>query len=175
MLALRKERGLTLEMLARMSGVSRSMLSQIERGETNPTLATVWSLATALKLDISELVAAQSMDTAQKIEFLSAHFTPEIRSPDGGCRLRILSPADQAGSLEWYDVWLDVGAALRSEAHARGMREHLSVIEGSLRLELPDNAMTIAAGETARYAVDVPHAILNTGTQAARALLIVSQ
>ena len=90
----RKSRGLTLEDLAELSGVSKSMLSQIERGQANPTLAVLWSLTRALKLDFADLLegaGARHLDD-EAIEVTSDAHTPQIRSADGLCRLRILSP-----------------------------------------------------------------------------------
>lgn len=171
---LRRTRGLTLEKLAASSGVSRSMLSQIERGQANPTLATVWSLARALDLDVSELIGGAQGKTRHRIEVTAPSFVPEIRTEDGGCLLRILSPADRVGSLEWYDLTVQPGAALRSQPHARGSREHLTVIEGALVVDIGEERVAAAVGTTVRYPVDIPHAIVNEGEGIARALLVVT-
>jgi transcriptional regulator with XRE-family HTH domain len=171
---LRKRRGMTLDALAAASGVSRSMLSQIERGGTNPTLATVWGLARALKIDVSELIGVAPSDSRVKVEITAAGFVPEIRTEDGRCVLRILSPAHRAGSVEWYELRVDGGGALRSEAHAKGAREHLTVLEGKLSVEVGGERYDLSAGATARYPADVPHAIVNAARSAARALLVVT-
>jgi len=170
---IRKKRRLTLDQLAVMSGVSRSMLSQIERGETNPTFATLWNLTRALGLDLSDLVSGHSGRQAPDIVVLPAHFTPEIRTEDGGCLLRILSPASNAGGFEWYELVMRPGGALVSEPHSAGAAEHLTVLEGALEVDSGSEHARIAAGATARYAADVPHAIRNADTEVARALLVV--
>jgi transcriptional regulator with XRE-family HTH domain len=169
----RKRGGMTLDTLAAASGVSRSMLSQIERGQTNPTLATVWALATALKLDISELIGVRQPEKRSRIAVASASFTPEIRTEDGLCVLRILSPADRADSLEWYEIHFAPGGTLTSAPHAAGTREHLTVLDGELAVTAGDEQVAIGPGATARYQVDVPHAIANRGPAPARALLVV--
>jgi transcriptional regulator with XRE-family HTH domain len=156
-----------------MSGVSRSMLSQIERSQTNPTFATLWNLTRALGLDLSELVSGHSGRQAPDIDVLPAHFTPEIRTEDGGCLLRILSPAANAGGFEWYELVMRPGGALVSEAHTPGAAEHLTVFEGTLEIESAGERAQVTAGGTARYAADVPHAIRNADEQVARALLVV--
>jgi XRE family transcriptional regulator, regulator of sulfur utilization len=172
---LRRRQDLTLEALARLSGVSRSILSQIERGDANPTLATVWALARALKVDVSALIGGAPLPIPDQIEIASASFTPEIRTEDGSCTLRILSPADHAETLEWYDLHFEPGGALVSEAHARGMREHLTVLEGTLEVSASDGIARVSTGATARYPADVPHAIRNNGKTRARALLVVTR
>jgi transcriptional regulator with XRE-family HTH domain len=163
---LRKRKKLTLDELAVMSGVSRSMLSQIERGQTNPTFATLWNLTRALGVDLSELAAA--------IAVQPVHFTPEIRTEDGGCLLRILSPAANAGGFEWYELIIQPGASLVSDPHAVGAKEHLTVLEGGLDVQSGDEVSPVQAGATARYPADVRHAIHNRGETIARALLVVA-
>jgi transcriptional regulator with XRE-family HTH domain len=171
---LRRRQGLTLDGLAKISGVSKSMLSQIERGQTNPTLATVWALAEALKVDVSELIGFRQPEKRVRIDVASASFTPEIRTEDGRCLLRILSPADRADSLEWYELTFAPGGALISSPHARGTREHLTVLEGSLDVIAASERQTVPLGATARYPADVEHEIRNDGPGDAKALLVVT-
>jgi len=171
---LRKKKKLTLDELAVLSGVSRSMLSQVERGQTNPTFATLWNLTRALGVDLSELVHGQSAQQAATIAVQPIHFTPEIRTEDGGCLLRILSPAANAGGFEWYELIIQPGASLVSEPHAAGAKEHLTVLEGSLDVQSGEEISSVQRGATARYPADVRHAIHNRGEQAARALLVVA-
>jgi len=170
---LRKQRNLTLDAVAKISGVSRSMLSQIERGQTNPTLATVWALAEALGVDISDLIGVRRSEKRIRIEVATPSFTPEIRTEDGLCVLRILSPADRADTLEWYELRFAPGGALISAPHARGTKEHLTVLEGTLTVKAGSEETALAEGATARYPADVDHLIRNDGGQTARALLVV--
>ncbi len=169
----RKELRLTLEALAKQSGVSTSMLSLIERGETNPTLATVWALARTLDVDVSEMIGVQKSDRAVRIDNVSPTATPELRTEDGLCVLRILSPADRADTLEWYDLKVAPGGVLASAAHARGTREHLTVLEGELQLLSGSEQSVVIEGATARYPADVPHEIRNAGALTARGFLVV--
>lgn len=170
----RKQAGLTLDALAKSSGVSKSMLSQIERGQTNPTLATVWAMANALKVDISELIGARKAQRGVRIEIASASYTPEIRTDDGSCIMRILSPADRAETLEWYELIFTAGGSLNSSPHARGTREHLTVLEGELEVAAGEEIQRVPTGATARYPADVDHGIRNRNSVPARALLVVT-
>jgi transcriptional regulator with XRE-family HTH domain len=172
---LRKRRRLTLEQLAMRSGVSRSMLSQIERGQTNPTFATLWNLTRALGVELSEIVEGRTGAHGAAISVTPLHFTPEIRTEDGGCMLRILSPAANAGGFEWYELLLRPGASLVSEPHVAGAMEHLTLLEGALEVESGGARSAVATGATARYPADVPHAIHNRATEPARAILVVAQ
>lgn len=170
--ALRQAQGLSLDELSRRAGVSKSMLSQIERNQANPTVAVVWRLANALRVELSELLGGER-PAAPPIEVVAAHSTPGLSSPDGLCRLRILGPIELAGQFEWYELTVQPGGALESEAHEPGSREHLSVLSGELEVSAGGSRQMVKAGETARYAVDGVHAIRNVGKKAATAMLAV--
>jgi transcriptional regulator with XRE-family HTH domain len=170
--AQRQAQGLSLDELSKRAGVSKSMLSQIERNQANPTVAVVWRLANALRVDMADLLGGER-PPAPAIETVAAHATPGLASPDGLCKLRILGPIELAGQFEWYELTVQPGGALDSQAHEPGSREHLSVLSGSLEVSAQGATSKLKAGETARYAVDGPHTIRNTSRQLATALLVV--
>ncbi len=171
----RKERHLTLDRLAAISGVSRSMLSQIERGEANPTFAVLWSLTQALGIDFSQLIAGgiTQQRKVDAIELVTLALTPEIKSPEGAWRLRILSSPALAGRVEWYEVEIAPGCKLQSAPHAPGTFEHLTASTDGLLVETEYGRQELKTGETARYRADIGHEISNTGTETARALMVV--
>lgn len=171
--ALREQQGLSLDGLSRRAGVSKSMLSQIERAQANPTVAVVWRLANALGVPLADLLQAAPPSPEPAITKVARHGTPTLRGADTGCELRILGPIELAGQFEWYELTLQPGARLDSQAHDPGAREHLSVLSGQLALRAGNESAALAAGETARYAADQPHAIHNTGRGVASALMVV--
>lgn len=165
----RQARGLSLDGVAKLSGVSRSMVSQIERGESSPTVATLWNLTQALQIDFAGL-----MDSGARtgIDVVRGAAAPVIAAHGQGVRIRILSPPDQVGAHEVYDLRLQAGGVLDSEAHAKGCREHLTVIEGSVEVAAGQDRQVLQTGDTARYSADQPHRITALDGPA-RALLIV--
>jgi XRE family transcriptional regulator, regulator of sulfur utilization len=170
----RKLRKLTLEQLSVQSGVSKSMLSQIERGEANPTFAVVWSLTQALEINFSDLVGTGSTAASlDHIEITTKAHTPEIRSPDGLCRLKILSSPRLAGQTEWYDVEIQSGGKLDSDPHASGAFEHFTALTEGFEVTCGESTMRLKEGETARYPADVSHCISNVGRKPARGFLVV--
>lgn len=173
LLAARKARRLTLEQLAQLSGVSRSMLSQIERGETNPTFAVLWNLTQALGMEFSELIAGSTGRKQPAIATMSPAQTPEITGGNGTCRLRILSPARLAGISEWYLLEIAPGGALESAPHTEGAFEHFTAIEGHFTVRSGDESQPLGPGETARYPADRPHAITNAWEGPAQGLLVL--
>ena len=169
---LRLARGLTLEDLSRIAGVSKSMLSQIEREKANPTIAITWRLANALGVQIGELLSSE-VRTADLIRVVDAHEIPTLPGSHAGYSLRILGPMDLAGKYEWYELTLAPGGELASQAHDPGTGEHLTVITGAVELEVGSEKKKVRHGATARYPADQDHVIRNIGKTEAKAMLVV--
>ncbi|WP_170469710.1 helix-turn-helix domain-containing protein [Ruegeria arenilitoris] len=165
----RRAKGLSLEAVANLSGVSRSMVSQIERGESSPTISTLWNLTRALQVDFAGLL--EDANSADQIEVLRNSEVPSIDNMGQNCRIRILSPPEEAGGHEVYDIQFDKGGALNSQPHARGAREQLTVLEGAVRVTSGSAVSNLKQGDTARYAADIAHSIAADGP--ARVFLIV--
>lgn len=172
--ALRQSLKLSLDELSQRAGVSKSMLSQIERNQSNPTVAVLWRLANALGVSLADFLSTTRTDAGMAVIALIAdHATPAIHSPDGKCALKILGPIELAGRLEWYRLTIEPGGVLTSEAHEHGAKEHLTVFTGHVLVRAGDAQQKVGQGETARYQVDVQHALSNPGKATATALLVV--
>src|SRR4051794_29534400 len=127
---LRKKRGWTLEQLSAACGVSRSMLSEIERGNANPTLAVAFRIAGAFSMSLGDLVDAP--EAPRKIDVIRADDRAYHYRSDKQCRIRTLSPLRLEKSVEYYEVTLRPGCALASSAHFEGARELLTVQQGGV-------------------------------------------
>lgn len=170
--ATRKSKGLSLDALANLSGVSRSMLSQIERGESSPTVASLWNLTQALNVDFSGLLDVGPQERSPIREVIRAGQVPIIQSLGQGCRIRILSAPENVGETEIYDLEFDKGGLLSSEPHCSGCMENLTVISGELLVTTDGVSETVGVGDTLRYVADRPHSI-EAAKLASRAILIV--
>ncbi|KWN85849.1 DNA-binding protein [Burkholderia ubonensis] len=168
---LRNERKLTLDDLSRAAGVSKSMLSEIERDKANPTIAVAWRLTNALGITLDELFSPPKSQETIRVD--GPHDIPTLAGHDGRYQLRVWGPIDLAGRFEWYELTLPGGGALVSNAHEPGTREHLTVLQGTMEIEAAAAVRRLKSGDTARYPADAPHAIRNPGKAEARALLIV--
>nr|WP_090548628.1 XRE family transcriptional regulator [Paraburkholderia caballeronis] len=168
---LRSERRMTLDDLSRAAGVSKSMLSEIERDKANPTIAVAWRLTNALGVKLDSLFAAPKQPDA--IAVAGPHDIPTLHGQDAGYQLRVWGPIELAGHFEWYELTLKPGGALVSSAHEPGTREHLTVLQGTIDVEAAGSAQRLKTADTARYVADQPHAIRNAGKGDARALLVV--
>ena len=166
----RKSQGLSLEAISNLSGVSRSMVSQIERGESSPTIATLWNLTRALNVDFAGLL--EHGTKGDRIDVLKANEVPTIDNMGHGCCISILSPPEEAGGHEVYDISFMPEGSLKSQPHARGAVEHLTVLRGRVQVTSGGATTEVLQGDTARYAADVPHEIAALGGEA-RVFLIV--
>ena len=169
----RKGLDLTLEQLAERSGVSRSMLSAIERGTANPTFSIVWALSQALGLDLATLEGTARRD--EPIEHQHHYSTPLRRSADGRCELYMLSPVHTVLPVEWHHLVMQPNGCLDSRAHAAGTFEHLTCLTGALSVSVSGKTVYAEAGDTLRYRADSPHRIDNVADDESQALLLVAQ
>ena len=167
---LRKLRGWSLDALANASGVSRSMLSDIEREQANPTLAVTLRIAQAFGMSLGELIEMPSASSAVTVIRADDH-AYDYRS-DKSSRIRTLSPLNLEKDVEFYEVQLQPGGSLRSAAHFEGTREFLAVQKGQVRVESAGDSETLHPGDSASYRADVPHAIVNVGKGEALVFLV---
>jgi transcriptional regulator with XRE-family HTH domain len=167
---LRAERGWSLDQLAAASGVSRSMLSEIEREKANPTLAVTFRIAAAFGMTLAELV--ETPGTAPSIQVVRGADRGQVFRSDRQHEIRTLSPLGFEKDVEFYEVTLRAGGALRSAAHFEGTREFLTVEKGAVRVESDGDAVELKAGDSATYRADVPHALVNAGKSEAVLFLV---
>ncbi len=167
---LRKAYSLSLSELSEQSGVAKSIISQIERNETNPTLATIWRLSQALDVSIEKVL--QATEDEPFLEKSSKGDTPILISDDGKCKLAIIGWIKTVEWLQWYDFMAEPGGVLASDPHQRGSVECLSVLEGELEVEAAGVVETARTGETLRYRCDRPHTIRNRSNFPAHATML---
>ena len=167
---LRVRRGWSLESLADASGVSRSMLSQIERDQTNPTLYVAFRIAQAFDLTLGELVETPNATSCFHVIRADDH-AYHFRSGEN-YRIRTLSPLNLEKDVEFYELRLPRDGALRSAAHFEGTREFLTVQKGCVRVESGADSEVLREGDSVSYRADRPHAIVNQGKREAVVFLV---
>jgi len=167
---LRVERGWSLDSLSKACGVSRSMLSQIERNQTNPTLAVMFRIAQAFGMSLGQLV--ETPGATSNVDVIRAADRAYHYRSDKDCEIRTLSPLHLEKDVEFYEVQLQAGGSLRSAPHFAGTREFLTVESGQVRVESGGDAEVLTPGDSASYRADVPHAIINTGKAVATIFLV---
>jgi len=167
---LRQKRGWTLDELSAACGVSRSMLSQIERNGVNPTVAVALRIAQAFGIALGTLVDAPP--PAAKIDVVRADDQSTHFRSDKDCRIRTLSPLHLEKAVEFYELRIRPGGAIRSAPHFAGTREILTVHQGAVRVISGGAAQDLRPGDSAYYPADVPHEIVNAGRDTVIAYLV---
>jgi XRE family transcriptional regulator, regulator of sulfur utilization len=171
--ALREAEGLSLRDLAERSGVSAPMLSQVERGETSPTLQVAARIASGLQLRLSQLLRLDEQDTVTIVR-------PGERRAGGtdGHRYEVLTPPLPGQRAEVSRHTLAAGAATGGPGdppmHEPGARETAVVEAGELRLLIDGAEHALRAGDCVTFDADLPHHFANHGKEEAVLLAIVS-
>jgi XRE family transcriptional regulator, regulator of sulfur utilization len=166
---IREEKKLSLDRLAELTGVSKSMLGQIERGDSSPTIATVWKISNGLKVSFTALLDEPQPDT-----FVIRQADIHPLTEDGGkYRLFPLFPVADGRPFEAYLVEIDPGGQLNAEAHPAGTQEFLSVFQGELTLRVAEQDYCVSEGSTIRFRADRPHAYANHGSGLAKMHLTI--
>jgi transcriptional regulator with XRE-family HTH domain len=156
--------------LSEQSGVAKSIISQIEKNETNPTLSTLYKLARALNAPIEDMLKGD--DSPALIEKAGPSATPLLVSDDGKCRLRITGWIRTIELVQWYYFEGEPGGVLESDPHPRGSVENLTLLSGQVEITSGGEQFTLGAGETARYRADMQHRIACTGKEKVSAIMV---
>lgn len=160
----RKARNMSLDDLARASGVSRAALSQIETCKSNPTVGVLWKIAVGLGIPFAELIGAPRSGAA----VLRRADSQLLRSSDGRFESRPLTPAGASPLVELYELRIAARSTHRSEAHAPGTHEVVVVLTGQLRLHVDQEVYELAAGDSIAFAADRTHSYENPAGAEAR-------
>ena len=168
---LRKAYNMSLGDLSEQSGVAKSIISQIERNETNPTLSTVYRLSRALDTTIDEVLRTDDQQLFLEHQLKSG--VPILESQDGLCRLAIAGPLNLVEQVQWYDFRAQPKGVLESDPHLPGTVEHLYILKGELEVTTGEQMKRVKAGETLRCRGDLPHRIENVGEGEAHATMVL--
>jgi transcriptional regulator with XRE-family HTH domain len=173
--ALRESSSLSLRDLAERSGVSAPMLSQVERGETSPTLAVAARIASGLELRLSQLLR---LDEEGSVTIVRADQRQHGGSARRGHRFEVLTPARPGQRAELSRHILASGAATGAAddppMHEPGSREIAVVERGSVVLLCDGQRYALAAGDCVTFDADLPHHFENPGSDEAALLAVVS-
>ena len=165
---LRATRRMSLDEVSRLSGVSKSMLGQIERGEVNPTISTVWKIACGLNVPYSELLSRPQVER----EALNIADIRPVLEDEGRYRNYLLFPQKRAVATCAL-IEIDAGEALWAAAHPRGTQEFITVFSGALRVRVDGVELLAPEGGALRFAADRPHRYESVGTGLCRLSMVI--
>jgi transcriptional regulator with XRE-family HTH domain len=171
MRTLRTQRNLNLDQLAKMTGLSRTLLGQIELGKTAPSVGMVWRIAQAFGVHFSALLASAQ---PQGTSVLRAADAKRLISPDGRFSSRALYPLAEKPDAEFYELQLAPHSREDAQPHQTGTRENLIVTAGRLELHVGSERFELGTGDAIVFTADVPHSYVNPGGQECRMYLVMT-
>ena len=167
---LREERSLSLDQLAEITGVSKSMLRQIETGKSSPTIATLWKIANGLRTSFTALLRKPEIEASVKSFYRNQPLTAESRH----YRVFPLVPFDPQEPHETYYLEIDPGTVFNGEPHQGNVYEYVFVTSGTLEMDVSGRLFTIREREFLRFQADCPHKYRCVGDRTAEIILQIS-
>ena len=161
--ALRAQRKWSLTQAAEQSGVSKAMLGQIERGESSPTVATLWKIATGFAVPFSLFITPPSRSPA--VTHFREGERPPFHQQNAQMRVTPLADFDPLLGFDLLAIEFSAGAFSESSPHAPGVTEHVVVISGALEVQVAQRWYSLRSGEVLRFNADVPHAYRNNSSE----------
>lgn len=157
---IREEKKLSLETVGKLSGVSKSMLGQIERCEVNPTVSTMWKIANGLKVSFSQFINHTETD----VELIGRNSIEPLMEDEGRVKICPMFSFDSARRFEIYSLEFQKNGYLSTEPHLQGTQEFITVFDGEVTIAVGGKNFVVHPGEAMRFKADEPHSYENKGS-----------
>ena len=167
--AIREEKKLTLDAAAAATGVSRSMLAQVERGEVNPTISVLWKMANGYKVSFTSLVECRG----EEARLIRAGEVTPLLEDEGRYENYPIFPFDEGNLFETYRIVIKPGGTLSARPHLAGAEEYITVFAGMLKLQVGEEHYALEEGDSIRFRADVPHCYRNPGESETQLSMII--
>ena len=166
---IRNTRHLTLDEVAELTGVSKPMLGQIERGQSSPTINVLWKISTGLKIPLSFFCRQP------EAEYMVAGYDAAEMVTEEGGRMRAypLFPFDPARNLEVFYLEFDAGVKHCSLPHVEGVEEYIFLVQGKLNMAIGGKEVILGEKQSIRFLADVPHAYHNVSDKICTAYNVI--
>lgn len=166
--------GMTLEALSVRCGVSRAMLSDIERGRKNPTIRVVSQVAEGLGCTVSQLLGEEQAQASETIQVLRLDSRQVLVDPRSNIERHLLSPPLLRKGIEviWYTIppGQSTGAFA---AHKPGVEEHITVVQGELHCDLAGQEVKLETGDSIYFRASIEHSFYNPGEDVCHYFLLI--
>ena len=157
--AIREQKKLTLDAAAKQTGVSRSMLAQIERGDVNPTISVLWKMANGYKVSFTNLLS----QSAHGPLLIRAGDVSPLVEDDGKYLNYPAFPFQEGRQFETYRIQIAPGGFLSALPHLAGTEEYITVFLGEVTIHAGQETFQLAQGDSLRFAADMEHSYENPG------------
>ncbi|MBU8878805.1 XRE family transcriptional regulator [Bacillus sp. FJAT-29790] len=158
---IRNKRKLSLDDLSTITGVSKSLLRQIEKEESNPTITTIWKIADGLKIPFSSLMKYEFPDT----EIVRKQNIDALIEDKGLYRLYPYFNFEEQKPFEMYSVEMEPSARLKANPHNSGAIECITVFSGTLCLTINETENILHTGDSIKFKADTPHSYSNPSSK----------
>lgn len=156
---LREENKLSMDELSKLSGVSKSMLAQIERGDGNPTISTLWKISNGMKVPFDALTVRPK----SPYELVKTADIQPLLEDNGRVKNYSIFPDNENRRFAVYYLELDVGSFWESEPHLKGTTEFITIFAGKIEIYADGQRFAVEKGESIRFKADTKHSYKNIG------------
>ena len=167
--SIREHKKLTLDAAAAATGVSRSMLAQIEKGEVNPTISVLWKIANGYKVSFTCLIE----DRAAAVSVIRQQNMAPLSEDDGRYLNYPIFPFSETTLFETYRIVMQPGGKLSAQPHLKGAEAFITVFVGAVEIVVSNDRYRLEKGDSIRFCANVPHAYLNPGAEAAELSMLI--
>ncbi|WP_425060229.1 HTH-type transcriptional regulator SutR [Sporomusa carbonis] len=166
---IREDKKLSLEKVADMTGVSKSMLGQIERGESNPTINTIWRIATGLKVSFTSLINSPQVDAI----IVHKSDVEPLLEDNGKYTVYPVFPYEDGRRFEMYIVEIEKGGYYSRDTHGENTQEFITVVDGQLTVLTNNKEYRVNKGDSITFRADRPHAYHNSGSGLTQLIMVI--
>ena len=167
---IRKSQNMSLDMFAEKTHVSKSMLGQIERGESNPTVATIAKICEGLKITIEELVYREK--TA--LSLVRKEQCRVVRNVQEKYEVKLVFPFEKHRDFEIYEITIEAGQQMITGAHGAHTTEYVTVSKGELFLTYDDETVTLKKGDAICLNANEEYRMENKGTESVQMNVVMT-
>lgn len=157
--AIRENKKLSLDQVAKLTGVSKSMLGQIERGEVNPTIAVVWKIANGLKISFTSLLDHVKKD----VELVRQEEISTLVEDEGRFINYPVFHFDESRKFEQYIIEIKPGGTIKSEPHLMGTEEFVTAFAGEVIINVAGHDFKLSDKDSIHFRSDTTHSYRNDG------------
>lgn len=158
---IRKAKGMSLDVVAEQTGVSKSMLATIEKGEANPSVGVLGKIMSGLRIDLQDLTQAPQ-DDCYLVDIEKLTPTKDV---EGQYHVWTCFPIADNRTVEIYRIDIEPGGVYESGSHGERTKEYITMMKGTLSIKLEDGIHVVGKEQFFRFESDQPHVYFNTGTE----------
>lgn len=169
LIRIRKEKSLSLDQVAQQSGVSKSMIRQIECGASSPSIATLWRIALGLNIPFTALIEK----TMPESVVINKDDLLPLSNGDEHYHLYAFFPATGNSNFEVLFLDMEPGAISESEPHAPGTTEYIIATGGVMEVQVGEHIHQVGPDGGIFFAADKPHAYRNRSDKPVKATMVI--